>query len=59
MKINFTLFSVLTSFLLLFSGGIINAQTNAERQSKQNKSNIAALTILEADLSQQYDSQRV
>ncbi|WP_271855339.1 S8 family serine peptidase [Patiriisocius marinus] len=58
MKNNYSLFSLIASGLLLVSSGALNAQTTAERLSIQNKSNVAQLTILEADFNQQYDSQK-
>lgn len=48
---------VATSFILLTSG-FTAAQTTAERQNIRANSNISALTNLEADLSDQYNTQK-
>lgn len=58
MKNNYSLFSLIASGLLLVSSGALSAQTTAERQNIQNKSNLSQLTILEADFNKQYDSQK-
>lgn len=58
MKLNNTLLKKKLSFLLLFFGGIMVAQTTAERQFIQSKSNISQLNTLETNFNEKYQSQK-
>ncbi|WP_415376350.1 GEVED domain-containing protein [Patiriisocius sp. Uisw_017] len=58
MKLKIILLDKQLSFLLLFFGGIMIAQTTVERQLIQSKSNISRLNTLATDFNEKYQSQK-
>ncbi|EDM45423.1 Regulatory P domain of the subtilisin-like proprotein convertases and other protease [unidentified eubacterium SCB49] len=58
MRTNLTLLKRTITCCLLLAGGVLTAQTAPERLQIQSKSNVAVLTALETELSQNYEAQK-